>query len=120
MLIYEKEYIFLQLLSDRDMAGIVINKDTSVISCGLQILIIRGGSERILDIPVPVSKTSDTHVENGSAGGQKETGQELQGGAAVAAVALSPAGDKVAVCDDRKQVCVIRLSDLRDASNIST
>ena len=98
-----------------DMAGIVINKDTRVIFCGPQVLIIKEGCERLLDIPVPVIKSQEE--ENGASEGG---GKELQeAGAAVSAVALSPAGDLLAVCDDRKQVCVFRLSDLRETSNMS-
>ena len=101
------------------MAGIVINKDTRVVFCGPQVLVIKDGSERLLDIPAPVIKTQEdagAEKENGGCeGGEKES----QGaGAAVSAVALSPAGDLLAVCDDRKQVCVFRLSDFRETSNM--
>ena len=97
------------------MAGIVINKDTRAVFCGPQVLVIKDGSERLLDLPAPVTKTQE------DAGAEKENGgeKEAQGaGAAVSAVALSPAGDLLAVCDDRKQVCVFRLSDFRETSNM--
>ena len=100
-----------------EMAGIVINKDTRVIFCGPQVLIIKEGCERILDIPVPDIKSQEEKKENGaSEGGEKEL---QEAGASVSAVALSPTGDFLAVCDDRKQVCVFRLNDLRETSNMS-
>ena len=100
-----------------EMAGIVINKDTRVIFCGPQVLIIKGGCERLLDIPVPGINSQEEEKENGASEGG---GKELQeAGASVSAVALSPTGDFLAVCDDRKQVCVFRLNDLRETSNMS-
>ena len=100
------------------MAGIVIHKDVKVIHCGPGVLVIKDGCERLLDIPAPVIKTQDdgAEKENGGAEGKEQPG----GGAAVSAVAVSPEGDLLAVCDDRKQVCVFSVSDLRDTSNITS
>ena len=102
------------------MAGIVINKDTRVVFCGPQVLVIKDGSERLLDIPAPVTKTQeDSGAEKENRGGEGD-GKESQGvSSAVSAVALSPAGDVMAVCDDRKQVCVFRLRDFRETSDMS-
>ena len=102
------------------MAGIVINKDTRVVFCGPQVLVIKDGSERLLDIPAPVTKTQEdagAEKENRGSEGDGKESQEVS--AAVSAVALSPAGDVMAVCDDRKQVCVFRLSDFRETSDMS-
>jgi len=99
-----------------EMAGIVINRDTRVIFCGPQVLIIKEGCERLLDIPLPVLKSQEKENGASEGGGEKEL---QEAGAAVSAVSLSPAGDLLAVCDDRKQVCVFRLSDLRETSNMS-
>ena len=105
-------------------AGIVATKDVRLIHCGLQLLVARGAlgsaGETVLEVPAPATtkQTSDSngHGAGGGAGdGGEGQGQEQLG---CAAAAVSPAGDLIAVCDDRKQVCVFRVSDLRDQYQI--
>ena len=104
-------------------AGIVATKDVRLIHCGLQLLVARGAlgsaGETVLEVPAPATtkQTTDSgHAAAGGAGdGGEGQGQEQLG---CAAAAVSPAGDLIAVCDDRKQVCVFRVSDLRDQYQI--
>ena len=104
-------------------AGIVATKDVRLIHCGLQLLVARGAlgsaGETVLEVPAPATKqTTDSsgHAAGGGVGdGGEGQGQEQLG---CAAAAVSPAGDLIAVCDDRKQVCVFRVSDLRDQYQI--
>ena len=80
------------------MAGIINSTDFKLVFCGLKLLLIGEDSERILEIPAPVSSS---------------TGHETDDGRVVSCAGVSPAGDKIAVCDERKQVCVFRADDLR-------
>ena len=103
-------------------AGIVATKDVRLIHCGLQLLVARGAlgsaGETVLEVPAPVKQTTDSSGHGAGAGagdGGEGQGQEQLG---CAAAAVSPAGDLIAVCDDRKQVCVFRVSDLRDQYQI--
>ena len=107
-------------------AGIVATKDVRLIHCGLQLLVARGAlgsaGETVLEVPAPatVKQTSDSNGHGaaaaaGAGDGDGGQGQEQLG---CAAAAVSPAGDLIAVCDDRKQVCVFRVSDLRDQYQI--
>jgi len=95
------------------MAGIICNKGVSVIHCGLKILVLTKDHEQIHEIPAPVIKVtnnSDDSKKNKEELSQQH--QQLDAGLSCAAAAVSPAGDKVAVCDDRKQVCIFNLPDL--------
>ena len=107
-------------------AGIVATKDVRLIHCGLQLLVARGAlgsaGETVLEVPAPATtkQTSDSNglgaaAAAGAGDGDGGQGQEQLG---CAAAAVSPAGDLIAVCDDRKQVCVFRVSDLRDQYQI--
>ena len=101
-------------------AGIVATKDVRLIHCGLQLLVARGAlgsaGETVLEVPAPAATKQTTESSGHGAGdGGEGQGQEQLG---CAAAAVSPAGDLIAVCDDRKQVCVFRVSDLRDQYQI--
>ena len=103
-------------------AGIVATKDVRLIHCGLQLLVARGAlgsaGETVLEVPAPAQaakQTTDSGHAAGAGDGGEGQGQEQLG---CAAAAVSPAGDLIAVCDDRKQVCVFRVSDLRDQYQI--
>ena len=106
-------------------AGIVATKDVRLIHCGLQLLVARGAlgsaGETVLEVPAPAQAAKQTTDSSGhGAGGGAGDGGEGQGQEQLgcAAAAVSPAGDLIAVCDDRKQVCVFRVSDLRDQYQI--
>ena len=102
-------------------AGIVATKDVRLIHCGLQLLVARGAlgsaGETVLEVPAPAAtkQTTDSGHGAGAGDGGEGQGQEQLG---CAAAAVSPAGDLIAVCDDRKQVCIFRVSDLRDQYQI--
>ena len=96
------------------MAGIICSKWVTVIHCGLKILVLTKDHEQIHEIPAPVIKVtnnSDDSKKNKEELSQQH--QQLDAGLSCAAAAVSPAGDKVAVCDDRKQVCIFNIPDLR-------
>ena len=105
-------------------AGIVATKDVRLIHCGLQLLVARGAlgsaGETVLEVPAPAATKHTTDSSGHGAGGGAGDGAEGQGQEQLgcAAAAVSPAGDLIAVCDDRKQVCVFRVSDLRDQYQI--
>ena len=105
-------------------AGIVATKDVRLIHCGLQLLVARGAlgsaGETVLEVPAPAPAKQTTESSGHGAGGGAGDGGEGQGQEQLgcAAAAVSPAGDLIAVCDDRKQVCVFRVSDLRDQYQI--
>ena len=96
------------------MAGIICNKGVTVIHCGLKILVLTKDHEQLHEIPAPVIK-----VTNNADDIKKKdelSQQKLDAGLSCAAAAVSPAGDKIAVCDDRKQICIFSLPDLRSFS----
>ena len=104
-------------------AGIVATKDVRLIHCGLQLLVARGAlgsaGETVLEVPSPATTKQTTDSGHGAGGGAGDGGEgQGQEQLGCAAAAVSPAGDLIAVCDDRKQVCVFRVSDLRDQYQI--
>ena len=96
----------------RNMAGIICNKGVSVIHCGLKILVLTKDHEQIHEIPAPVIKVTN-NSDDSKKNKEELSQQQLEAGLSCAAAAVSPAGDKVAVCDDRKQVCIFNIPDLR-------
>jgi len=92
------------------MAGIICNRDVTVIHCGLKILVLTKDHEQLHDIPAPVIKLTNNADDIKKKEELRQ--QKLDAGLSCAAAALSPAGDKIAVCDDRKQVCIFSLPDL--------
>ena len=97
------------------MAGLVTRAEFKTLFCGLKLLLVGEDSEQVVDIPAPLPTV--THDQQ-----QKEKSDNNSNGgvvtsSAVSCAAVSPAGDKIAVCDDRKQVCVFRVTDLRQATH---
>ena len=71
-----------------------------IISCELQLLVTgEGGEERLVALPGPPEK------------GQGQTDDET--GKSVSCLTVSSCGRLLAVCDERKQVCVLSLPDFR-------
>ena len=82
------------------MASLVVTDKLVIISCELQLLVREeGGRERLVALPSPVS------------GCQGQSDDET--GKSVSCLCVSPCGRLLAVCDERKQVCVLALPDFR-------
>ena len=93
------------------MAGIIVNDRVTLIHCGLKLLVKINDEYRQLEVPAPgVAVTKENGDEKQSKTGGVGQGQETM---SCVAVAVSQSQDMLAVCDDRKQVCVFNLSDLR-------
>jgi len=81
------------------MANLALTDKLVIISCELSLLVReRTGEERIVRLPSPQQTESP---------GQAEGKAVL----AVSCLSVSPCGRFLAVCDDRKQVCVLSLPD---------
>ena len=82
------------------MACLVVTEKLVIISCELQLLAMEEeGGERVVALPWPGEKC------------QGQTDDET--GKSVSCLCVSPGGRLLAVCDDRKQVCVLTLPDFR-------
>ena len=82
------------------MASLVLTEKLVIISCDLQLLVTEeSGGERVVALPSPAEKCQGQSEE--------ETGKT------VSCMSVSPCGRLLAVCDDRKQVCVLTLPDFR-------
>ena len=78
------------------MASLVLSDKLVIIACELQLLVkAEDGGERLVALPSPPEKSDD------------ETGKS------VSCLCVSPCGRLLAVCDERKQVCVLTLPDFR-------
>ena len=78
------------------MANLLLTDNLVIISCELELLVREdSGEERMISLPSAL--------------------QECQGqGKAVSCLSVSPCGRFLAVCDDRKQVCVLSLPEFRN------
>ena len=82
------------------MASLVLTEKLVIISCELQLLVTgEGGEERVVALPSPAEKAQGQPDD--------ETGKS------VSCLSLSACGRRLAVCDERKQVCVLSLPDFR-------
>ena len=82
------------------MASLVLSDKLVIISCELQLLVKeKGGEERLVALPSPAEKCQGQSDD--------ETGKS------VSCLSVSPCGRLLAVCDERKQVCVLSLPDFR-------
>ena len=82
------------------MASLVLTEKLAIVSCELQLLVKEeGGEERVVALPCPEEKCQGQSDD--------ETGKS------VSCMSVSPCGRLLAVCDERKQVCVLTLPDLR-------
>ena len=82
------------------MASLVLTEKLVIISCDLQLLVTEeSGGERVVALPSPPEKCQGQSDE--------ETGKT------VSCMSVSPCGRLLAVCDERKQVCVLTLPDFR-------
>ena len=79
------------------MANIVLTEKLVIISCDLQLLVLEDG-------------VRERTVSLASCEGE---------GRSVSCLCVSPCGRFLAVCDERKQVCVLSLPDFRDNRQIS-
>ena len=84
------------------MASLVLSDKLVIIACELQLLVkAEDGGERLVALPSPAEKCP----------GQSQSDDET--GKSVSCLCVSPCGRLLAVCDERKQVCVLSLPDFR-------
>ena len=82
------------------MASLVLTEKLVIVSCELQLLVKEEGcEERVVALPCPEEKCQGQSDD--------ETGKS------VSCMSVSPCGRLLAVCDERKQVCVLTLPDFR-------
>ena len=78
------------------MANLVLSEKLAIVSCELSLLVVEAGrEERVVSLA------------------------ENEAGKSVSCLCVSGCGTLLAVCDERKQVCVLSLPDFRNNSDLS-